>query len=159
MNFFIYNIGLRLCKYKSCCGKWIPISSFYRHTEDDLARKQRALCPKFSFDENAHRDPKLQSPLFEGSETTILEAVTEHLYVFSVNHGMSKGAVSDVLQSHKATLPKPNQLPGSFEEAKRMIKHLLIPYQNMKCASMTVSYFETNTWIWTSAHRVVNQGG
>lgn len=40
---------------------------------------------------------------------------------------MSKGAVSDVLQSHKATLPKPNQLPGSFQEAKRMIKHLLIP--------------------------------
>lgn len=53
--------------------------------------------------------------------------MTEHLYVFSVNHGMSKGAVSDVLQSHKATLPKPNQLPGSFQEAKRLIKHLLIP--------------------------------
>lgn len=53
--------------------------------------------------------------------------MTEHLYVFSVNHGMSKGAVSDVLQSHKATLPKPNQLPGSFQEAKRLIKHLLMP--------------------------------
>lgn len=53
--------------------------------------------------------------------------MTEHLYVFAVNHGMSKGAVSDVLQSHKATLPKPNQLPGSFQEAKRMIKRLLIP--------------------------------
>ncbi|XP_061190168.1 uncharacterized protein LOC133198027 [Saccostrea echinata] len=79
------------------------------------------------FNEDAYKDPCLLRPLYEGSKVTVLEAVTQNLYVFSSNHGVSKKAISDVLHNEKQTLPKPNHLPASFEEARNVIKHLLIP--------------------------------
>lgn len=85
------------------------------------------LLPKYQFDEAAYRDENLLSPLFSGANTTLLEAVTQHLHVFSTNHGMSKSALTDVLKTEKRTLPQPNNLPASYKEAKDLIKHLLIP--------------------------------
>lgn len=99
------------------------------------------LLPKYQFDEAAYRDENLLSPLFSGANTTLLEAVTQHLHVFSTNHGMSKSALTDVLKTEKRTLPQPNNLPASYKEAKDLIKHLLIPlYKYDVCVNDCVVY-------------------
>lgn len=99
------------------------------------------LLPKYQFDEASYRDENLLSPLFSGANTTLLEAVTQHLYVFTTNHGMSKRALTDVLKTEKRTLPQPNHLPASYKEAKDLIKHLLIPlYKYDVCVNDCVVY-------------------
>ncbi|XP_062596774.1 uncharacterized protein LOC134258258 [Saccostrea cucullata] len=51
------------------------------------------------------------------------------MYIFSMNHGMSKSAVSDSLACEKSSLPQPNCLPQSFREAKDFISPLLMPLE------------------------------
>lgn len=49
--------------------------------------------------------------------------------MFSVNHGMSKTALSDSLKCEKSSLPQPNHLPSSYKEARTLIAPLLMPLQ------------------------------
>lgn len=85
--------------------------------------------PSFEYPESSFNAPEFTQPLFEGSSTSVLEAVTKHLYVFSVNHGMSKTALSDSLMCEKSSLPQPNHLPSSYKEARTLVAPLLMPLQ------------------------------
>lgn len=85
--------------------------------------------PSFEYPESSFNAPEFTQPLFEGSRTSVLEAVTKHLYVFSVNHGMSKTALSDSLMCEKSSLPQPNHLPSSYKEARTLVAPLLMPLQ------------------------------
>ncbi|XP_062612111.1 uncharacterized protein LOC134273911 [Saccostrea cucullata] len=68
----------------------------------------------------------------------------KHMYIFSMNHGMSKSAVSDSLACEKSSLPQPNNLPGSFQEAKHLISPLLMPLQKYDaCINDCVLYRDT----------------
>lgn len=49
--------------------------------------------------------------------------------MFSVNHGMSKTALSDSLMCEKSSLPQPNHLPSSYKEARTLVAPLLMPLQ------------------------------
>ena len=111
----------------TCFGKWIPKTSFYKHMQEDFIQRNVSIRPKFEFSEDVYREPKLHQPLYDGSSVTLLEAITKHFYTFSIHNGMSKGALSDILQNEKNTLPAPNILPGTYAEAKKLIQHLLMP--------------------------------
>lgn len=89
-----------------------------------------ACKPKFDwFSDEMYNGKKYQQPLFDGSQTSVLQAVSKHLYIFSTNHGMSKSALNDSLQCEKTSLPQPNLLPGSYQEAKAYIAPFLMPLE------------------------------
>uniref|UniRef100_A0A8W8MQL9 DUF4218 domain-containing protein n=1 Tax=Magallana gigas TaxID=29159 RepID=A0A8W8MQL9_MAGGI len=120
---------LKYCTCVKCQGAWISRYSFYKHKEKLTESLLSSPTPSFEYPESSFNAPEFTQPLFEGSSTSVLEAVTKHLYVFSVNHGMSKTALSDSLMCEKSSLPQPNHLPSSYKEARTLVAPLLMPLQ------------------------------
>ena len=58
---------------------------------------------------------------------SVVEAITKHLFIFSMNYGMSKSALNDSLQCEKPSLPQTYVLSSSYTEAKSLIPPLLMP--------------------------------
>lgn len=84
------------------------------------------MCPSAQSSNSVRMSTENQN-FTSPSSVTLLEAITKHFYAFSIHNGMSKGALSDILQKEKNTLPAPNILPGTYAEAKKLIQHLLMP--------------------------------
>lgn len=66
------------------------------------------------------------TPLYEGSETTVLEALVKSFYWFTQHPGVSKEALSSMLSMQHSLLPRNNNLPSSYEAALRVIEPYLV---------------------------------
>ena len=81
-----------------------------------------------SHDEEVSVDGPSTLPLFEGSSTTVLEALAGYFYWFSNHPSISKSALSSLLNhEHFNVLPPGNNLPSSYEQAYNVIKSHLLP--------------------------------
>ena len=65
-------------------------------------------------------------PLYDGSPHTVLQTLVEHFRWFCEHPGVSNEALSSMLAMQKGILPVPNQLPGSYEAALRIIQPYII---------------------------------
>lgn len=64
--------------------------------------------------------------MYDGAATTVLEAVMEHMLWFSEHSGMSKEALSNMLQlQHQQILPHGNKLPKNYEAAWKLVAPFL----------------------------------
>lgn len=126
---FIISVQQKFCLCAQCHGKWVSVATFHRHKKEHLKFFTIPAVPRFPFKEDVSKDPRYSQPLFSGSQTTVLDAVTKHMYIFSMNHGMSKSAVTDSLACEKSSLPQPNLLPKSFREARSFVSPFLMPLE------------------------------
>ena len=65
-------------------------------------------------------------PLYDGSQTTVLQALVKHFYWFSSHPGISKEALSEVFKMERSILPHGNHMPGSYTEAMKLISPYLV---------------------------------
>ena len=65
--------------------------------------------------------------LFDGSDETVLIAITRELVKFSSTTGMSKRALNANLKQQHDMLPKPNNMPETYEHALAMAEPYMIP--------------------------------
>lgn len=132
---FIISVQQKFCLCAQCHGKWVSVATFHRHKKEHLKFFTIPAVPRFPFKEDVSKDPRYSQPLFSGSQTTVLDAVTKHMYIFSMNHGMSKSAVTDSLACEKSSLPQPNLLPKSFLEKPGVLcRHFLCPLRSLMLA-------------------------
>lgn len=69
----------RFCKCKECKGSWISKRAFYDH-QIKLTNSFKCACiPKFDWNTEICEDEKYIQPLFQGSDTSVLEAITRHI--------------------------------------------------------------------------------
>lgn len=68
------------------------------------------------------------TPLYDGADTTVLQALVKHFLWFSTHPGISKDALSDVLKMEHDLLP---HLPASYDDAVKMLS----PYISLPCLS------------------------
>lgn len=66
------------------------------------------------------------TPLFDGSPHTVLEALVKYFHWFSQHPGISKEALSSMLEMQRSFLPDDNNLPNSYEAALRAIEPYLV---------------------------------
>ena len=68
-----------------------------------------------------------KTPLFNGSSTTVMDALVAYLGWFSEHPGISKEALSEILRvQHDQILPSENKLPSSYDEAIKLVEPFLI---------------------------------
>jgi len=69
-------------------------------------------------------------PLFEGSPHTVLQSLVKHFTWFCEHPGISKEALSSMLNIQHAMLPpNNNNMPSSYEAALRVLQPYLIKSQ------------------------------
>ena len=69
--------------------------------------------------------------LYPGSKLTVLAAIYLKLRTFVSHPYSSKAELSELFSADKHfNLPKGNKMPGSFDEALKLIKPFLIPLEN-----------------------------
>ena len=61
------------------------------------------------------------APLYSGSPNTVLRTLIDYFRSFCEHPGVSKEALSSMLSMQKKIIPVPNELPGSYEAALRII--------------------------------------
>ena len=67
------------------------------------------------------------TPLYDGADLTVLDAVAQYLLWFAEHPGTSKQALSDILSiQHNNILPKGNLLPASYQEAIKIVEDFLV---------------------------------
>lgn len=96
-----------------------PISLHEDDLEDDLE------CT-FDLESSLTEDLNANSPLYSGSNLTVLEAVAQHFEWFTDYPGTSKEALSSMLHMQHNILPKGNLLPDSYTSARRLIEPFLV---------------------------------
>ena len=69
----------------------------------------------------------LEIPLYDGSQTTLLQAVIKNLCWFCEHPSISKEALSDSLQAQHDILPPGNCLPVSYKAVHKLIRPYSIP--------------------------------
>ena len=74
---------------------------------------------------------QLAQPLYEGSDTSLLDAVIKHLIVFCSSYGYTKDALDKTLMNEKKSLPSPNNLPENVRQLKQLLKDHLIPVKRI----------------------------
>lgn len=68
-----------------------------------------------------------QTPLFDGAEVTVLQALVHYFSWFTQHPSMSKEALSNILHiHHHHILPKGNKLPDSYMAAMKVIQPFLV---------------------------------
>ena len=66
-------------------------------------------------------------PLYEGSSTTVLEALAGYFDWFTTHPSVSKSALSELLQfEHEHILPSGNNLPSSYEDALQFVRPFML---------------------------------
>lgn len=129
----------RVCSCSKCNGKVVNIKTMTLHMKKILAEQrldtqhQPSQSVKWVKDDQPEKNLALNQPLHKGSDRTVKDAIADTLFLFSSNNGMSKTAVSQILQQDKRLLPQPNNLPSTFIEAVNIIEPFLIPIQRFKC--------------------------
>ena len=119
----------RYCKCSKCQRIWISNGAFYNHQLNHINSFGSTLKPEFPWTIHLYEDERFKLPLFKDSHTTVVEAITKHLFIFSMNYGMSKSALNDSLHCEKRSLPQTYVLSSSYTEAKSLIPPLLMPVE------------------------------
>lgn len=67
-----------------------------------------------------------KTPLYDGSNCTLMDAVVKYLHWFSDHPGISKETLSNMLSLQYDILPPGNNLLSSYDDAIKMVELLLI---------------------------------
>jgi hypothetical protein len=100
----------------------VHISTRIRHLSRDRELQQTAVS-SVNLPASTSASTPLDVPLFEGSETSLRTAVTKKLLVFIGNNGMSKKALSQMLQTESIA----SKLPRNYRSLINLIKPELMP--------------------------------
>lgn len=84
-------------------------------------------------------------PLYEGSSTSVLEALAGYFDWFTTHPSVSKSALSELLKfEHENILPPGNNLPSSYEEALKFVRpHMLDTVTYHTCPNDCVIFRKT----------------
>lgn len=66
------------------------------------------------------------TPLYDGSKCTLMDALVKYFYWFSSHPSISKEALSNMLSLQHEILPPDNTLPSCYDSAIKLIEPLLI---------------------------------
>ena len=91
---------------------------------------------------DVYDNENFSTPLYDGAKLTVMDAVVKHLAWFSEHPGLSKEALSDILEmEHCEVLPSGNQLPSSYGEAMKIVEPFLIqPIMFHACPNDCIIY-------------------
>ena len=68
----------------------------------------------------------LNSPLYDGASSTLLQTLVKYFEWFIAHPGTSKKALSDMLQMQKSILPDNNLLTDPYTSARKLLEPLLV---------------------------------
>ena len=85
-----------------------------------------------------------KTPLFNGSSTTVMDALVAYLGWFSEHPGISKEVLSEILRvQHDQILPSGNKLPSSYNAAiSNLSSHSLLNLRSTILVQKTASFLE-----------------
>ena len=81
-----------------------------------------------TFDESLYECGAATTPLYEGSEATVLQAVASQLLWFTFHPGTSKELLSRQFEIQHCILPPGNLMPANYSEAYQVIKLYLVDW-------------------------------
>eukprot|EP00111_Clytia_hemisphaerica_P011821 TCONS_00034748-protein len=127
------------CKTFGCAGKLVSTKTVRRHMEKDYATlksdrldtlRNHEYRRTVHFNEDLYTESDVaKTKLYPGSELTVLEAIFLKIRTF-VGHTSSKAELSEIFRNdHQHVLPKPNNMPSSYEEAYKLIEPFLLPLE------------------------------
>lgn len=91
----------------------------------NMLHEERGNC--YPFDPSLYSDGLAATPLYEGSHSTVLQALQQYFTWFSDHPGTSKDALSAMLSmQHHNIEPMGNLLPDSYEAALKLIEPYLV---------------------------------
>ncbi len=104
---------------------------------DNSMEQDDAPSGSFSklYDISIYDDEQLSStPLYDGAESTVMDAIVKYLSWFSEHPGISKEAFSDMLSlQHREVLPRGNRLPASYSDIMKLVEPFLMQPIRFHC--------------------------
>ena len=87
------------------------------------------------YDLSIYDDEKLSSsPLYDGAEISVMDAIVKYLSWFSEHPGISKEALSDMLSlQHHEVLPRGNRHPASYSDIMKLVEPFLMQPIHFHC--------------------------
>ena len=87
---------------------------------------------------------EVQTPLYPGSEHTVLGTVMEHMQIKN-KRGKSNICFDEDIALMKKVLPKGNSCPANFDQVKRMLADLGLDHQKIDaCVNNCILYYKDN---------------
>ncbi|CAM8905896.1 unnamed protein product [Rhodiola kirilowii] len=83
---------------------------------------------KDAYDKYQRLLAEAQTPIYVGSDKTVLETILSAMKV-KVDNGWSNKSFNDHLRITRELLPNPNNYPGSYREVKRLLKNMGMGYE------------------------------
>ena len=102
-------------------------------SDTDLESKQETTTAIQHFDPNGYKSGPAFTPLYEGADITLLEAIAQHLLWFTEHPSTSKHGVLEL--QHRHIFPPGNVLPHSYKSAMKVVNGFLVKPLVFLCLS------------------------